>query len=165
MRVFLLLGALALAVTIMALTGKKSVHTEIVIPGTPQEIWRIITDPAGYQAWNPILVQAQGSYQEGETISYQMRDESGKDTAVKSKVVSIEPNAHLNQFGGMRGILTFDHHWRLTPQGEGTKVEQFENYRGIGVWFWDPAGVHRLYQRANEALKARVLELRAVSPE
>ena len=31
-----------------------------------------------------------------------------------------------------------------------------EEYRGIGVWFWDPSWFQGAYQRAIEGLKARL---------
>ena len=59
----------------------------------------------------------------------------------------------LNQFGGLRGVLTFDHTWRLEPVAGGTRVTQHEEYRGIGVWFWDPAWVEEAYRDALVALE------------
>ena len=64
----------------------------------------------------------------------------------------------INQFGGMRCVLTFNHTWRLGPIAGGTRVAQHEEYRGIGVWFWDPAWVEEAYQEELAALDARLGE-------
>lgn len=140
----------------MALLGHKVAHTEVFIAAPPEAVWAVITNPAGYGEWNPILVQAEGEYRVGETMQYRMRDDNGKESDISSKVINVEPNRWLNQFGGMRGVLTFDHNWRLEPADGGTRLIQHEEYRGIGVWFWDPSGTERQYAQANDALRALV---------
>ncbi|MEM9493528.1 MAG: SRPBCC domain-containing protein [Myxococcota bacterium] len=142
----------------MALLGHKVVHTELVIPGPPEAVWEILTDPRGYEEWNPIFVHVVGEYREGTEIRYRMRDESGNESDVTTMVSRLDEHRRINQYGGIRGVLTFDHNWRLEPVAGGTRVVQHEEYRGIGVWFWDPSGVERLYQRANAALRTRVVE-------
>ena len=39
----------------------------------------------------------------------------------------------------------------------GTRVTQHEEYRGIGVWFWDESWVEPAYAGVNEALGKRVI--------
>ena len=141
----------------LSLLGHKSVHAELVIPAPPEAIWSVLTDAAGYKDWNPVFTRVEGEYREGAKMAYQMRDESGKETSVTATVVKFDEARELNQFGGMRGILTFDHHWFLEPVEGGTRVTQHEEYRGIGVWFWDPSWFETAYARANEALRDRVL--------
>ena len=80
-----------------------------------------------------------------------------KPTKIKSKVVKFEPPFHLNQFGGYRGIITFDHHYILEKVEEGTKVIQKEEYTGFYVNFWDSSWVEPAYNQVNEALKKEVL--------
>ena len=87
-----------------------------------------------------------------------MRDESGAETRVTATVIKFDEARELNQFGGMRGILTFDHHWLLEPLEGGTRVTQHQEYRGIGVWFWDPSWFESACARANEALRDTVLQ-------
>jgi hypothetical protein len=90
-----------------------------------------------YKNWSPVLVQVEGQLKKGQTLTYLMTDNKGKQSEVKSKVIEMIDEKKLNQFGGMRGLLTFDHQWLLEPVEGGTKVIQHEEYRGIGVWFWD----------------------------
>ena len=42
----------------------------------------------------------------------------------------------------------------------GTRVVQHEEYRGLGVWFWDASWVEPAYSKANEALRDRVAQLK-----
>ena len=45
---------------------------------------------------------------------------------------------------------------RRTVSTGGTRVIQHEEYRGIGVWFWDPKAVEVAYQQSLVNLKARL---------
>ena len=150
-----LIGVIVMAFSIF---GHGVVHTEIVIPASPAEVWAVLTDGPGYKDWNPVLVPVEGQLKQRQTLKYLMTDNTGKQSEVKSKVIEMIDEKKLNQFGGMRGILTFDHQWLLEPVEGGTKVIQHEEYRGIGVWFWDYSWVEPAYTKANEALKKRVLE-------
>lgn len=141
----------------MALLGHKIVHTEHKILAPPHAVWSVLTSPAGYADWNPIFVQVQGEYREGAKMRYRMRDQNGKESDVTSTVIKFIPNQELNQFGGVRGVLTFDHTWKLEPIEGGTRVVQHEEYRGFGVWFWDASWVQPTYAKANQALEAYVL--------
>ena len=147
----------------LSLLGHKTVYTEIEIPAPPSEVWKILTDAARYSEWNPVIIAVEGEYGPGETLSNTVRETSGKESLMKSKVIGWKPEQELNQFGGLRGILTFDHKWQLAPIPEGTQVIQREEYRGVGVWFWDASWVEPAYARANQALKERVLSLRQAS--
>ncbi len=100
---------------------------------------------------------AEGEYAEGTTIINTVVEDGKKPTTIKSKVVKFEPPYHLNQFGGYRGIITFDHHYILEKVVAGTKVIQKEEYTGFYVNFWDSAWVEPAYQMVNEALKTEVL--------
>ena len=146
-------------IMVFSLFGHGVVHTEIVIPASPAQVWAILTDGPGYKEWNPVLVPAEGQLKQGHTLKYMMTDNTGKQSEVKSEVIEMINEKKLNQFGGMRGILTFDHQWLLEPLEGGTKVIQHEEYRGIGVWFWDYSWVEPAYMKANEALKSRVMRV------
>ena len=150
-------GLIGVIIVALSLSGRKSVQAELVIPAPPEAIWSVLTDAEGYQDWNPVFTSVTGEYRQDAKLAYSMRDESGNETDVTATVVKLDEARELNQFGGMRGILTFDHHWLLEPIEGGTRVTQQEEYRGIGVWFWDPSWFNTAYARANEALRDRVL--------
>ncbi|MEM6296482.1 MAG: SRPBCC family protein [Myxococcota bacterium] len=152
----LTLGVVGLGVAALALTGHKSVHAELIIPAPPDAVWATITDASSYAAWNPVFVKVEGTYEEGSSMQYAMKDASGQTTDVTSTVVKADPGVELNQFGGIRGVITFDHHWLLEPVEGGTRVTQHEEYRGLGVWFWDPSWYEGAYGRALEGLRDRL---------
>ncbi|MEO1077140.1 MAG: SRPBCC domain-containing protein, partial [Bacteroidota bacterium] len=134
-KILLGLGALGLPAVLLAATGRKSVNTEILIPASPEAVWAVLSDPAGFSTWNPVIVEVDGAYREGERVTSRVVMD-GEPTTMNSRVVRVEPNRLLNQRGGPFGVLTFDHTWELTPVEGGTRVTQHEVYRGIGVWFW-----------------------------
>ena len=136
--------------------GHHEVYTETVIAAEPEEVWAVITDAPNYKNWNPVITNAEGTYAEGATIINTVVEDGKKPTEIKSKVVKFKPPFHLNQFGGYRGIITFDHHYILEKVDAGTKVIQKEEYTGFYVNFWDSAWVEPAYQRVNEALKQEV---------
>ena len=138
----------------------KTVHTELVIPAQPEEVWAVLADGSKYGEWNPVLVPVEGQLREGAAVRYQMTEPNGNQSMIDSKVVKMIPNQKLNQFGGIRGIITFDHTYLLEPVSGGTKVTQHEEYRGVYVPFWDASWVEPAYAKVNEALRDRVLQLR-----
>ena len=140
--------------------GCKAVHTEITIPADPEIIWSVLADASGYKAWNPVLVPIEGDLQEGEKLKYQMTQPDGKQSEIMAKVKKMVELKELNQGGGIPGILTFDHKWLLEPVKEGTRVTQHEEYRGVGVLFWDASWVEPAYRNVNEALRNRVAYLK-----
>lgn len=143
----------------MGLIGCASTHHEIVIEATPQQVWAVLMDAESYPEWNPVIIDPQGEFKEGEKIVFQFRETSGKQYEVKAKVVEVIPERLLNQYGGFWGVLTYNHKYILAPEGTGTRVTIHEDYRGAYVPFWDHSNMDASYAKLNEALKKRVLEL------
>lgn len=103
-----------------------------------------------------MLIPLEGEFEQGEKLTYQMNQPDGKQTKVTAKVIKRVNEKVLNQYGGIPGILTFNHKWLLEPVDGKTRVIQHEEYRGVWVWFWDYSWVEPAYQKANEALRDRV---------
>ena len=143
--------------------SKKSVHTELVIPATPAEIWAILMDTPSYTSWNPVLVKVDGAFQEGARLSNHVQEPGGSLTVMTSTVRKLDVEKEINQFGGVPGVLTFSHTYLLEPVEGGTRVTQHEVYRGIGVWFWDESWVEPAYASANKALASRIAALNSAT--
>ena len=141
------------------LLGCGTVHTEIVIQASPATVWSVLMDVPGYKEWNPVLIPLEGEFEQGEKLTYQMNQPDGKQSNVTAKVIKLVNEKVLNQFGGIPGILTFNHKWLLEPVDGKTRVIQHEEYRGVWVWFWDYSWVEPAYQKVNEALRDRVTQL------
>ena len=92
-----------------SLLGRKQVHTELVVPATPEQVWSVITDPAGYSGWNPVFVSVEGTYAEGARMALKLKNQRGKVSDVTATVVRFEPGKEINQYGDLRGVHPFDH--------------------------------------------------------
>ena len=144
---------------ILFFTGRKSVHTEVIIPATVDQVWSVLTDTDQYEHWNNVLVPLEGELIEGTSVKYQFQQDDKNAYAISSKVKHLDKNRRLNQGGGVPVFLTFDHFYLLESTEQGTKVIIHEDYRGIGVHFWNPKPVEEAYIRLIQALKNRVLEV------
>ena len=149
-------GVLLLILVAAVLLPRKSVHAELIINGSPSEVWAKIMETASYGEWNPIFVAVEGVFAEGARMRVEMRLSDGSTTPVEALVEELVPEQKLHQRAGMAGVLTADHLWLLEDVPEGTRVVQHEEYRGIGVLFYDPAYVQVLYQQGLAALKSRL---------
>ncbi len=149
-------GLVLIALVASALLARKSVRAELTIAAEAEEVWSVLTDPESYEDWNPILVSVDGEFVEGQTLSVGMKNPDGSITMVTPRIKKLVRDVELNQVGGVPGILTFDHTWRLEPVDGGTRVTQFEEYRGIGVLFWNPEWVEKAYRQANLNLRDRI---------
>lgn len=153
--IYIALAVIAVALVVLYFTGKKSAHSEVVINAPAQKVWQVLTDTQQYPQWNPTLQLAKGELATGNKVTYQFTQDAENSYEVTATVRAIEPNKLLHQNGGMPLILTYDHRYILQPQGDKTHVTIHEDYRGIGVNFWQPTAVEEAYKRLNEALKIR----------
>lgn len=155
----LLIGCLVIIAILVLLyfIGNKSVRASVTIQGSPEKVWEKLTNMEEVKQWNQVLVPLQGEMKEGATINYRFfQEEGGKPSEMNARVVSLEPQSLIHQRGGIPGVITFNHHYRISPQGDKTEVLIEENYRGIMVPFWDPAPVESAYVRLLNHLKDRM---------
>jgi hypothetical protein len=152
--------ALLCLLLVLYFLGRKTFHTEITIPADPEIVWSVLMDATGYKDWNPLLVPIEGNLKEGEKLKYRMTQPNGKQSVLTSRVIKLIEHKELNQYGGIPGILTFDHKYLLEPVDEGTRVTQHEIDRGIGILFWNASWVQPTYRKVVEALRDRVMHLK-----
>ena len=154
---WLLIAAIAIVVVLAAvLLPRKSVHAELVINAPPSAVWAALMDAATYGEWNPIFTEVEGVFTEGAAMQVSMTLADGSSSQVEAFVEEMVPNQKLNQTAGIPGVLTADHQWLIEETPDGTRVVQHEEYRGVGVLFYDPSYVQDLYQQGLDALKKRL---------
>ncbi|GAA4094303.1 SRPBCC domain-containing protein [Nonomuraea soli] len=138
----------------------RHISTSIDIQATPEQVWAVLVDFAGYQAWNPFIQQGAGEARVGSTLTLRMHPENGKPMTFRPKVLQAEPGSRLRWLGHLivPGVFDGAHEFVLTPVGGGTRVEQSETFKGLLVPFLGKMieGTERNFERLNEALKKRV---------
>ncbi|MGA7729930.1 MAG: SRPBCC domain-containing protein [Chloroflexia bacterium] len=86
------------------------------INATPEVIWAILTNAAGYPEWDPSAERIEGRIAAGETIKAYTKLAPGR--AFPAKITVFEPGKKMMWVGGMplglfKGVRTFT----LTPKG------------------------------------------------
>jgi hypothetical protein len=143
------------AALLAAIGGCTTAQTEVLIEARPATVWKVISDAPGFERWNPVHVKVEGEFREGAQVRIHLKEPSGKVTVFDSTVRRMVPERELNQGGGTPGLFTFNHTFSLEPAGEGTRFRQREEFRGLGVIFFDLDWVEPSYQQVNLALKRR----------
>ncbi len=148
------LAIILVAVMLLGLLVRKTVHAETTIQAKPEDVWAVLTNSSSYPEWNPIFVSMDGEFNVGEALVIGMKSPDSSIIELKPRIKRIAPNRHLNMLGGIPGVMTFDHRWTLEAVDGGTRVIQHEEFRGIGMLLWNPAWVEDAYEQANANLKA-----------
>ena len=118
-----IVGVLALVIAIVAATGYALPQSHIAsrsaeLSASPEVVWGIITDPAGYPAWRKDLTKVE--HQTGSPMRWV--EVSGGDR-ISYQVDTFEPPTHL-----VARIadpdLPFGGRWdyRLEPRGTGSRI-------------------------------------------
>ena len=145
---------------VLLIIGKKSVRSEISINAPVEKVWSVITNTSSYAEWNSVMLVLEGKIKEGNKVKYKFTQEANNSYDIPSKVVSVEEGKLLNQYGGTKTILTFDHKYILVKEGIKTKLIIHEEYRGIMVPFWNPDPVGKAYERLCTDIKNRAESLK-----
>ncbi|MCK8520134.1 SRPBCC domain-containing protein [Aquimarina sp. D1M17] len=158
-KIIIVILVLIVILVILYFTGKKSVHHEVVIDASSEKVWMVLIDTNSYKEWNPVMKLIAGEVREGNEVTYQFTQDVNNQSEIPATVIKIEPNVLLNQAGGIPMVLTYNHKYSLVPLENQTMVVIHEDYKGIGVNFWNPKPVEEAYAKLNNALKTRVESL------
>ena len=107
----------------------KSYEASADIAATPDRIWAVLTDAAGYPTWDSGVERVEGTITPGSTIKVFSSVSPGR--AFPVKVSEFTPGRLMRWSGGMplglfKGVRTF----RLTPNGGNTRFEMREEFTG-----------------------------------
>lgn len=136
------------------------IETQIDIAQPPQRVWQVLTDFAAHEQWNPLMrkVQAEPRLGSPVTLHVRLRPDAQKLQTLRAKIDRWEPAIALSWSGGIPGILSATHWWRLEAMAGGTRLHHGEDFRGLipllkGKLF---SRMRPAYERMNQALAARV---------
>lgn len=155
----IVLATVIIVLVALAVLGKKTVHTEIIIEESPQIIWNVLIDEDNYAKWNNLLFPITGNIKLNNTLTYNLVQPDENPIEIKMRVKQLIPSKLLNQKGGVFGIFTYDHYYILEQMGKNTKVAIHEDFRGIAVHFIDLDWIQQAYSDLNQSLREYVIEL------
>jgi hypothetical protein len=107
----------------------KSYEAQAVINASPDRVWAVLTDAAGYPRWDSGVVRVEGTIAPGNKIK--VISSVNPNRAFPVKVTEFRPGELMQWSGGMplglfKGVRTF----HLTANGGTTRFEMREEYSG-----------------------------------
>ena len=104
-------------------------ESSATIAATPDAVWAVLSDGAGWASWESGVDAVEGRIAPGERIT--IRSQAAPGRAFPVTVTEFEPAAHLEFSGGMplglfRGVRTYT----LSPAAGGTAFRMREEYTG-----------------------------------
>lgn len=107
---------------------RQQVGVKIDIDAPAEKVWALLTDAAGYPAWNSTVVGIEGAIAEGERIALTA---TSSDRVFKLTVSDVQPNRGMTWSDGMapifRGVRTF----AIAPREGGVRFEMVEVFSGL----------------------------------
>jgi uncharacterized protein YndB with AHSA1/START domain len=103
---------------------------ETTIRASPDRIWALLTDAAGFPRWNSTVTGIEGKIAEGEKLKLTVPTAPGR--VFKPKVSNVQPGRSMIWSDGMapmfKGVRTFT----LTPNADGsTAFSMRETFAGV----------------------------------
>src|SRR5258708_37730216 len=92
-------------------------RAEITIHAPPSVVWRILTDTARYESWNPLIVRFDGDLRAGARAKIVLGIEGRRSPKIPVRIDVVEPNVQLAWTGGPRAILRGTHSFRPRAPG------------------------------------------------
>jgi hypothetical protein len=140
---------------------RKEIRDEIEIRGSPEAVWKVLTDFESFVEWNSFMRPVVGVAEEGARLRVQIRPPGGRAMAFRPKVTKAVPNRELRWLGRLflPGLLDGEHIFEIEPLGpEAVRFVQREVFRGLLVPLMGKRIEETLsgFGEMNRALKERV---------
>ena len=98
------------------------------VAAEPETVWAILTDAAGFTAWDSGVERVEGTISPGSKVKVFSKVSPGRAFPVQ---VALDPPTKMTWTGGMpfglfKGVRTF----KLTPEDDGTRFDMREEFSG-----------------------------------
>jgi hypothetical protein len=139
----------------------KEVSAEVEINSYPESVWKILTDFATYDQWNPFINKIIGLPTEGTKIDIYIETPSGKNRKYSPKITKVEEGRELRWSGksSLPGFLNAEHIFTIEElQPERVRFIQREEFDGLLTRLFGKGvdtDVRQGFQDMNDALKKR----------
>lgn len=107
----------------------RAYETSIDIAASPERVWAVLVDGAGYPGWDSGVERVDGTVALGQRITVYATIAAGR--AFPVTVADFVPNSRMVWRGGMPlGLFTGVRTFALTPQDGGTRFAMREEFSG-----------------------------------
>lgn len=133
----------------MALTIEQSV--DIAAPAG--SVWRVLSDTASYESWNPFIQSLSGRLEPGAKLTARICLPGRPPMVFRPRVLVATPDRELRWLGRMMlpGLFDGEHWFTISPRTPNTcRFTQGESFRGLLV----PAFGRSLPEMAAEGFRA-----------
>jgi uncharacterized protein YndB with AHSA1/START domain len=132
----------------------KSYRVTRHIAASPEFVWSLLTDAAGWPSWDPGMDRIEGSFALGEKITFHT---TASDRAFPVKVTTFEPAARMVLTGGMPlGLFKAERTFTLTATVEGgTELHTVEQFTGPLVAVFPIPDLQPAFEAFADGLKGR----------
>lgn len=122
---------LAIRSLCVTITDMKHFVFAITINASPDAIWALLTDAAGYPRWNSTVERIDGRIAAGGSVTVDAKTASGR--AFPLKVTEFVPGQRMTWAGGMPlGLFAGTRHFTLTSLDDGqVRFAMEETYSGL----------------------------------
>ena len=109
----------------------KTYQATTTINASPEKIWGILVDGAGYPNWDPGMVRIEGNIAQGEKVKFFTK--FSPDQAFAVKVTGFERGKKMVFTGGLPlGLFKSERTHTLTPAADGqTTFHTEETFSGL----------------------------------
>ena len=139
----------------------RTVHDQIDIDASPEQVWQAFTDFRSFPSWNPFIRKMKGRLVPGRRLRITLL--LGRRTIrFRPRVTVVKPAREIRWLARQPIPRLFDVErvFQFEPRGRsGTRFVQFETGRGLMAPVIMPLMRRQIahgYAALNEALKARV---------
>jgi hypothetical protein len=111
-----------------------AVEHELTLRVSPERVWAVLTDFAGYAAWHPSL-RLGGDLEVGKTFDFgYVNARTGWETGAADAVITrLEPAEVLEWRVGIRFLFSFTESCTLDPVPGGTRLVHRVEYGGLAI--------------------------------
>src|SRR5215210_44259 len=112
----------------------KIITTHLTVSAAVDDVWKTLTDLAGYRTWNPFITAAAGTIGVGERLDLTIQPPGGRAMRFKPWVTAVDQHHYVEWLGhlALPGIFDGRHSFTLTPMGgRRTLVQQSETFTGV----------------------------------
>jgi hypothetical protein len=130
----------------------------VVVDASREEIWSLLTDFAGYEAWNPYITRGTGVARVGAESELTFQPEGGDAETTTVEVLIVRPRRKLEWRSRMAvpGLLDHEQIFRVIPVTPGRwRIAHEARFEGLLAPFADIDDERAGLERMLEALAER----------